>query len=551
MQLRPYQRECVDAIWKHVRTSEAPAVAVLPTGAGKGVVLAQLAKDVVSWEGRLVVLAHVKELLLQTFENIERMAPEVKAGVYSAGLGSRDLDGQVTVAGIQSIFKRAAELGPVDVIAIDEAHRIPPDGEGQYLTFLEEARKQNPNVRLIGLTATPYRTQSGFIYGKDQLFSGACFEIGVRQLIVQGFLSPLKSKGTAPHARVDVSGVEVRGGEFVQGSLQAAMMADEDKLALACYEIAERTKDRRSVIVFAAGVEHATKIASFLREIEPDAQVREIYGETPSEVRAAAIADFRAGRVKFLVNVEVLTTGFDAPGVDCVAVLRPTMSPGLHYQMIGRGLRLAEGKKDCLVLDFGGNLLRHGPIDRMLIGPGGRQATSSASAPWKECPECLEVVPASAGVCLDCGYQFPRREAAHGATAADRSPISEPEAVLSIDYRMHLKLKEDGRESRTLRVTYDLGYMNSNPSEWVCLEHQGFARQKAAAWWAARMDQPVPETVEAALDLIARHGIKEPKRVALQADGKYLRVVRHLDLTYRAPGAPTPAGGQPEDDIAF
>jgi DNA repair protein RadD len=535
MKLRPYQRECVDAIWRHVQASPEPAVAVLPTGAGKGVILAQLAKDVVAWKGRMVVLAHVKELLVQTFDNIERLAPQVHAGVYSAGLGSRELAAAVTVAGIQSIYKRAEDLGAVDVIAIDEAHRIPPEGEGQYRTFLEGMRALNPNVRLVGLTATPYRTGTGLIYGKDQLFAKPCFEIGVRQLIMEGFLSPLKSK--AGNEQADVSGVEVRGGEFVQSSLQAVLMADEMKVAGACVDIGAKTQDRRSVIVFAAGVEHAQMIARFLRELEVG-QVREVYGDTPADERAQTIADFRAGRVKYLVNVEVLTTGFDAPGVDAVVMMRPTMSAGLHYQMIGRGLRLAEGKTDCRILDFSGNLLRHGPIDRLLIGPNGPPQGGAGGGLWKKCPSCEEVMPRSCGVCPDCGAKIERedRGVGHGAAAGDRAPLSEPEPVQSIYYSYHVKKDAPEGHPPTLRVTYDCGLLQQ-PSEWVCIEHTGFARSKAEAWWRARSDQPVPKTVAEALEVIARHGIKEPKRIALQADGKYLRVAKHLDFTFKAPGA--------------
>jgi DNA repair protein RadD len=548
IQLRPYQRECVDAVWNHVRKTPAPAVAVLPTGAGKGVVLAQLAKDVVGWKGRMVIAAHVKELLEQTAGNIMTMAPEIPVGIYSAGLGSRDLGYPVTVAGIQSIYNKVDALGKVDVIAIDEAHRIPPDGEGQYRTFLDGLRKLNPNVRLIGLTATPYRLGTGMIYGEDQLFEKVCYEAYVRKLIVDGYLSKLKSKTTKETA--DVSGVTIRGGEFVQGELQAALMSDHSKICSAILEIGEKTQQRKSVIVFCSGVDHARTVANYMREYELG-EVREIYGDTPSEERARFVKDFREGRVKYLVNVDVLTTGFDAPGVDCVSILRPTMSPGLFYQMVGRGFRLAPGKEDCLVLDFGGNLLRHGPVDRMLITQADGNGRSPVN-PWKECPECLEVLPRSATSCLDCGYQMPREErgVGHDGRTNDKEVLSGPEPVGYVEYTKHFKKNAPEGHPPTLRVDYHVGYMYP-VSEWICLEHKGgFGRQKAVTWWRERSDRPVPTTIDEALAIINTEGIKEPRQLELRSEGQYWRVNKYLDMQPGKAIAST-ADVPPGEDVAF
>lgn len=529
MELRKYQADCVGAIWAHMQASVSPAVAVLPTGAGKSLVAAQIARDVVGWGGRMAVLSHVKELVQQVHEHITELSG-VTAGIYSAGLGAKETGYPVTVAGIQSAFKKAADFGKLDVILVDEAHRIPTDGEGQYRTFLDGAREVNPDARLVGLTATPFRTGTGYIYGEGQLFERVCYSIGVRELIVGGYLSPLKSKAT--HTQFDTENVTIRGGEFVQGELQSAVMADTDKVALACMEIASKTADRKSVIVFASGVEHGKQVAEFLRD-QDCGLVGEIYGDTHPDQRAGLIKDFRSGRLKYLVNVEVLTTGFDAPGVDCISLLRPTMSPGLHYQMIGRGLRKAPHKADCLVLDFGGNLLRHGPIDRLLIGRDGR-APDPKKKPWKSCPECGEVVPLSCGVCLDCGHKFERteRELKHDGSAAAAAVLSEPEPVQWVSYHKHIKANAPEGHPPTLKVIYEVGLMQ-RPMEFVCLEHKGFARDKAVRWWKARTDRPVPVTIDEALRIIETHGLKEPKQIALQADGKYLRVAKAIGLEYK------------------
>src|SRR5262245_9841852 len=180
MELRPYQREANDAVYHHLRQYDDNPCIVIPTGGGKTPVLATICRDAVQlWNGRVLILAHVKELLEQAVEKLKAVAPDLPVGVYSAGLKRRDLDYAVTVAGIQSVHKKACDLGPVDLIAVDECHLIPEDGEGMYRSFLADARVINPKVRIIGLTATPFRMSSGAICKPDNIINEVCFEIGV------------------------------------------------------------------------------------------------------------------------------------------------------------------------------------------------------------------------------------------------------------------------------------------------------------------------------------------------------------------------------------
>lgn len=528
LSLRPYQREAVDALWRHLQSRDDNPVLVLPTGAGKGVILAEIAQVVSTFKGRLTIVSHVKELLVQTAENIQKMAPQIPVGIYSSGLGSKEAGYAVTIAGIQSCYEKAEDFGKLDIIAIDEAHRIPDDGEGMYRTFLEHAKRVNPAVRLVGLTATPYRTGSGFIAKPENLLNKIAYEIGVRELIVKGYLSPLKSK--AAFYKIDTSKVGVRGGEFIQSELQTAV-SDQDLVMLACQEIAGKTQDRKSVLVFCTGIDHARTVSRFLRDIEGEGVTREVFGDTSSDERARNLEAFKAGAFKYLVNVDVLTTGFDAPNVDCVAVLRPTMSPGLWVQMVGRGFRLSPGKTDCLVLDFGGNVYRHGPVDRILVT---EKKLEGGEAPVKECPQCQEVVPIGCAICPDCGAELPKsaREIKHDTKAAESSILSEPEEVTSIFYSKHEKMKDRGI-SRTLKVTYLFG--DTEVNEFVCFEHQGFPRDKAIQWWRVRSSQPVPLTVDMALTQIRQFGIREPQKALLESQGKYLTVKRAMELQERTP----------------
>ena len=348
IRLRPYQVAAVKAVYDHLRQRDDHPCVVIPTAGGKSVVLAQIAADAVTrWDGRVLVLAHVKELLEQNADKIQRLCPDLDVGVYSAGLNRRDTDHPIIVAGIQSVYKRAAELDSFDLVIVDEAHLIPPDGEGRYRTFLADAKQVNPNVRLIGLTATPYRMTTGTICGPDNLLNHVCYEVGVRELIVQGYLCPLKSK--AGRHKVDTSELHLRGGEFVAGEVEALM--DDDLLVRsACREIIEHTANRHSVLIFAAGVQHALHVQRMLTGVGQECGF--VCGDTLPFERTETLERFKNSDLKYLVNVNVLTTGFDAPNIDCVVLLRPTNSPGLYYQCLGRGFRLHPSKENCLVLGF-------------------------------------------------------------------------------------------------------------------------------------------------------------------------------------------------------
>jgi DNA repair protein RadD len=324
LELRPYQREAVEAVYDHLRTREDNPCVVIPTAGGKTPCLATVCRDAVQlWSGRVLILAHVKELLEQAVEKLHLVAPDLPVGVYSAGLKRRDLGYAVTIAGIQSVYQKACDIRPVDLVIVDEAHLIPPDGEGMYRTFLTDMQSINPQVRVIGLTATPFRMKSGLICSPDNILNEVCYEIGVRELIVQGYLCPLRTK--AGSQRPDYDQLHVRGGEYIAGEVEDLM--DTDALVeTACTEIVEHTSDRRSVLIFTSGVRHGEHVTRVLQE-RHGVECGFVEGNTPAKERDRLIDRFKHGDLRYLANVNVLTTGFDAPNVDCVALLRPTLSP--------------------------------------------------------------------------------------------------------------------------------------------------------------------------------------------------------------------------------
>ncbi|MEL7499056.1 MAG: DEAD/DEAH box helicase family protein [Planctomycetota bacterium] len=538
MKLRDYQQAAVDAVYDHLRNRDDNPCIVIPTGGGKTPVIATLCRDAVQrWNGRVLVLSHVRELLEQSAETLRRMAPDLDVGVYSAGLKQRDTNQPVIVAGIQSIYKRACELDAFDLILVDEAHLLPPDGEGMYRRFMADTEIVNPNVRLIGLTATPYRLKSGMLCAPENLLHHICFEVGVKELINRGFLSPLRTK--AGKLRADYGQLHIRAGEFVRSEIET-LMDTEDLVRSACREIANLTGDRKSVLIFAASVAHAAHVRTELQRIT-SSEVGWVTGSMDSNERAEMIERFKGKRIatslfgdskeplKYLVNINVLTTGFDAPNVDCVVLLRPTASAGLYYQMVGRGFRLHSDKDDCLVLDYGDNILRHGPVDAIEIRE--RQAGKQA-APVKECPECQEVIHAAYSACPECGFAFPIPESQSHNIEASKQGILSGEVeetefeVLDVFYNVHVKKDADEHAPRSMRVDYRVG-LNEWQREWVCVEHSGFARKKAHEWWRQRSPDPVPETANRAVEIAEGGGLATPLKIIVRcvAGEKFSRIV--------------------------
>jgi DNA repair protein RadD len=435
----------------------------------------------------------------------------------------------VIVAGIQSVYKRACELERFDLILVDECHLIPIDGDGMYQTFLKDAKIVNPRVRLIGLTATPYRLKSGLLCSSENLLNEICYEIGIKELIEQGFLCPLKSK--SGRHKIDCSSLPIRGGEFVADEVET-LMNTTDNVYAACREIITQTQNRHNVLIFGASVAHAVQIQKTIEKLT-SLECGLVTGETSNSERDRILRHFKGEQfvqdlfgnetkpLKFFVNVNVLTTGFDAPNIDCVVLLRPTNSPELYYQMVGRGFRLHESKTDCLVLDYGGNILRHGPVDAIHVKD---KSKGNGDAPIKECPECQTMVYAAVITCPECGYQFPPPEReTHDANASNEGILSgeivdAEYEVQHVTYSVHAKRGAGEDDPKTLRIDYQTS-LNEFHSEWVCPEHDGWARKKFEKWWNERSNDPIPDNAELAAKIGNSGGIADVKTIDVRKVG--------------------------------
>ena len=360
-ELRPYQQEAVRRTVEHFRKSDEAAVVVLPTGSGKSLVIAELARIA---RGRVLVLAHVRELVEQNHAKYESYGKE--ADIFSAGLKRKQAARQVVFGSVQSVVRNLAaftpgeQTGAFTLLVIDECHRVSLEKDASYRKVIHHLREQNPRLKVLGLTATPYRLGQGFIFhrhyhgmvrGDDDCFFRDCvFEQPLRLMVRQGFLSEPRRVDVAV-ARYDFSQLAPGiGGSFQEAELNEVVQGSRATPGIVL-DIVAQARERRGVMVFCSTVEHAEEVTGLL----PEGEAALITGETPGDERERLIHAFKAQQLKYLVNVAVLTTGFDAPHVDLIAILRPTESVSLYQQIVGRGLRLSPGKTDCLILDYAGN----------------------------------------------------------------------------------------------------------------------------------------------------------------------------------------------------
>lgn len=501
LQPRSYQIEAAHSVPAYFQTNSGNPVIAMPTGTGKSVVIAMILQMVYHYwpSQRVMVLTHVKELIQQNYDKLMTLWPAAPAGVYSAGLNRKESNRRITFAGIGSVAKKAALFGHIDLVFIDEAHLVSPNDETLYQLFLAALKEVNPNLRVIGFTATPWRLGTGRIT-EDGIFTDVCFDItgmqAFNRLIAEGYLAPLIPRQTK--MMLDIDGVHMRGGELIASELQHAVDKYEITQA-AIRETLELAHDRRHWLIFASGVEHACNIADMLNDMGvPTVAIHSKMGDAQ---RDQAILDFKSGKYRAAVNNNVLTTGFDFPGIDCIVVLRPTASTVLWVQMLGRGTRpfeCAEYKKEnCLVLDFAGNTRRLGPINDPVI-PRKKGAKASGEAPVKLCGSCATYNHASVTHCCYCGAEFSFQVKLKQTAASDEllrgdAPLVEVFKVDHITYSTHEKA---GRPIM-MKVTYYCGLRSFN--EYVCIQHDGFAQRKALQWWRERSSAPFPESTEAAL----------------------------------------------------
>ncbi|WP_132255255.1 DEAD/DEAH box helicase [Methylobacterium segetis] len=527
LQLRDYQRASLDALDAHWRGGGRDGLVVLPTGAGKAFVIAALVRETLARAPatRVAIVTHSRELIAQNHQELLAHWPEAPAGIDSAGLGRRDSGARVLFCGIQSVWSRVEAIGARDLVVVDEAHLIPRSAETRYGRFLAGLRARRPELRVVGLTATPYRLDSGRLdEGEGRIFERIVYEANVGDLIHRGYLSPLVSKAT--FTALDVSGVAKRGGDYVPSALDAAVNQDWITRA-AVEEMVTFGERRRAWLAFCVSLAHADAVRDAVRAHGLTCET--VSGETGKRERDRIVRAFREGRIRCLTSVGVLATGFNVPAVDLVALLRPTQSTGLYVQQVGRALRLAPGKADALILDYAGLVRMHGPVDivtaRTAASVRGREGEVRA----KPCPGCGALIALNASTCEACWVEEEAEtEPKHEAVADDALPILSrtvsawtpiegwtlracPGAGVTESLGLSLRRADGGRHE--LRLD---------------LEGSGYGREKAVRWWRGLGGgRDAPLTVAEALGRADE--IACPVAIRIRASG---RIAESVELRF-------------------
>lgn len=417
MQLRPYQQACLDTTLAEMKINQNVLVQAA-TGAGKTIFFSALIRHCMQhYRMRIGVVAHREQLVRQARDKLLKVWPEGESqiGLACASVSSTvDLARPVVIGSPQTLANRLGDMPPLHLLIVDECHRLPPmNVESQYGDLINRLRQYYAAMRLIGVTATPYRLGHGYIYGTrcrknaENWFDFLAYAVSIKTLQEQGYLVPYYAfEADAP----DLSGVRTSGGEYNLAAL-GTEMGTEVHLGSAVNAVRDYAADRQHIVVFAVTIEHAEALCKVFRRAGYEAAA--VHSKQRQEERLATLDAFDHGRLRIVCNVGVLTEGWDCPTVDCMVMCRPTLSPALYVQMVGRGLRLAEGKTDCLLLDLSGNWRRHGDPNDPIVRWQERGAKKTAGelqqeeeAAGTECPGCKHLVTNRAITCPYCGKEL-------------------------------------------------------------------------------------------------------------------------------------------------
>lgn len=543
---RQYQESALSSLFDYLFQYEGHPLVVAPVGSGKSLLISEFIKRVHAQYSRtrIVMLSHVKELLEQDAEELISQYPECDFGFYCAAMKQKRLHNDVTFASIQSVHNKISDFNRCpEIIIIDECHLISHNDQTQYRKFIDSVLSINPNAKVIGFTGTPFRADTGRLdEGEGALFDGIAYQIDIEYMIKEGYLCRPKTPQIT--TKMDVSGVGKRGNDYIESQLQKAVNTDETTKACV-KELIEHGTDRKKWLIFTAGIEHCENVAKEIESYGISCSI--ITGKTDKKERDDVISKYKKGEIRCLVNVAVLTTGFNDPAIDLLAFMRPTKSPVLYIQCIGRGIRTlyANGydlnttqgrldaiknspKQDCMVLDFGGVIDELGPIDAVEIRKVNKikkEKEETGDSPIKRCPSCGAICAPAQRYCYECSYAFISdsldKKASNKAILSEDEPIIEHD-VLDMNLTKHYKGRDE-RNTPVMKVSYIT--ITGTFYDWVCFEHQGFAREKASAWHKKFCDLDLqPSSIDEALTW----GYKSPSHIKVRKKGKYFEVIDHI-----------------------
>lgn len=513
MQLREYQEDGLNALWSYFMNHKGNPVLAWPTGTGKSLLPAEFIRRTMLHypNERFILATHVKELIAQNHDVLQRIWPNAPVGLYSAGLKRRDILPPIIYGGIQSMHKIPHAFNHRDLLFIDEAHLVSQDDASMYLGFIAALRSINPYLKVVGLSATPYRAGQGLITDGG-LFTHICHDLtsmeDFNKLVADGYLCPLIPKKT--QVELDVSNVGIQKGEFIASQLQHEV----DKAEITwkgLQELCYYGQGRKSWLLFATGIDHAEHIQSMLSQLGIDCAA--VHSKQDGNHNDAAIRDFKSYKLRAIVNYGKLTTGFDHPGIDLIGMFRPTLSVALWVQMLGRGTRPCEGKSNCLVLDFAKNTARLGPINDPVLPR--KKGDKEGTIPIKICDACGVYNHIKAVRCDPCNHPF-EFKVKIVERAGTEELIRQTEALqietFDVTYVTYAKKQKTGKQPY-IQTTYFCGLTSFR--EFVFPENNRF-RKPFVDWWRQRYPEDPPKTTEECMDFISQ--LRAPRNIRVHVN---------------------------------
>lgn len=506
MQLRDYQQASIDSVARALAKNRT-ALIVAPTGSGKAVIGAGIAARALARnpQARVLCLCSTQEILKQNESTLNRLAPHIETGIYCAGTGRKESEAQVVFASRDSLGRDPLACGAFDGIVLDEAHQAAVDLTKSTTMYSRIVNAQNFRW-LVGLTGTPWRLGGGRIWGEGKFFETIAYNIPMRTLIDRGYLSTYVFPKC--QTQIDTSNVKVTSaGDFHLGQLEG--VTGEALCRSAVQEWIDAASDRRVSLFFCVSRAHGKLLTKILSEHIGSQNVCYIDGE--SRDRETLGNEIRAGKYKAVVNIGTLTTGFDAPIIDCVVFVRPTQSVSLFVQMAGRGLRRFEGKQNCLYLDMAGNFERFRSIETPQVNSSNvrenaaqeddDEETCGTRTFEKDCPSCSYTISSRATFCSYCGEVFVKAKQ-KPFTGGQRS--ASWFYILNVEHDDYVSAK--GNECK--RIAYTL--------------HSGsyYMRQTFYEYFVKRNPKSMSEFRER-LQMLA----KKPKALRAEVDNRLIKIV--------------------------
>lgn len=534
MLLRPYQREALKTLHHDLNTSDSPCLLRAITGAGKTCIVTQLVERYYNTTNRtFLILAHKAELVQQFRDSFAKFTniPASNIGIACSGMGGKDITKRVTLGTIQT-FANIESPHPISLLVIDEAHKISIGCSpiSQYDQVIHRLNDLNPNLRILGVTSTDFRS-SGYIWGTKHapssqvLFERKNYEITYEELKKEGYLVPLKGK-VAYHETLarDLEQCNVNG-DYVISELENTM-TQVRHLDTAVHAIDLYCKPYTKICVFCVGIDHAEKMNDLLGEASTTIHSR----LTPVE-RQLNMQDWVSGKKRFCTSVNVLNEGIDIPALEAIIMLRPTLSAGLYAQVIGRVLRPHPGKKHGFLLDLTLNVENHGTdLDRIkvTIPKSAQKIADKAAELCKLCPQCEKEVHVALRMC-DCGFVWPESEYVAAEEIPELKDVSfekAPPEWKMIENQVkvdHTARKTGKRLGRLILQGEGTAYKPDEYSAWFCFadNYTGNAVDLSRGKWEKISDAPFPTTVDEFLDA----EVNQIYKILLDDNGDYPEII--------------------------